>query len=212
MSDNAAGRPRRPIYLDSQSLDLNTGAVDPAEVSEVAHQTAAVLVGAGRASDDPRVRERLVNLVNEVGISTVAELWAGRPAGSLPGALWRLYTLREWVHRDPVGASVDYESGMGHADAEHVVAGAAEPPGPEEVKALGDAILRGVFEGDLAVALERAAAFCRIISIGRAHRADDRDRHDEVGAAVATRSASALLDTARDLQRCAGLWRHGKLD
>lgn len=212
MSDNESRRPRRPLPQTPDELDMHSGAPDPAEVSEIAHETAAVLVGRGRASDDPEVRTKLVHLVDELGMSTVAELWAARPAVSLPGALWRLYTLREWVHRDPAGASADYEAGMAHADVAHAVAGAAEPPGPDEVKALGDAILLGVFEGDLAVALERAAAFCRVISVGRAHRADDRDGHDDLGAAAATNSAAALLTTATDLQRCAGLWRNHKLD
>ena len=43
---------------------------------------------------------------------------------------------------------------------------------------LADAILRGVFEGDLAVALERAAAFCRVVASGRADRAHSMDAHD----------------------------------
>ncbi|MDE9365510.1 hypothetical protein PZ938_07820 [Luteipulveratus sp. YIM 133132] len=206
------GRPRRPAFRPPAEMDIEGESPDPAQVSEVAHETAAVLVGAGRATQDPQVRTRLIHLVDELGLSTVAELWAARPATSLPGALWRLYTLREWVHRDPVGAAADYDAGMRHADVAHAVAGAADPFGPEEIKALGDEILRGVFEGDLAVALERAAAFCRVISIGRAHRADDQDGHDEPGAQAATRTASALLGTAADLQRSASLWRAGTLD
>ena len=74
---------------------------DPAEVTEVAHQTAAILVGTGRAAHDPEVTARLVTLVDDLGLSTVADLWSARPARSLPGALWRLYALREWVRRSP---------------------------------------------------------------------------------------------------------------
>ncbi|AKU15674.1 hypothetical protein [Luteipulveratus mongoliensis] len=212
MDDSTAPRHRRPAYRPGDEMDVGGESPDPAQLSEIAHETAAVLVGAGRASTDPEVRRRLIHLVDELGFSTVAELWAGRPATSLPGALWRLYTLREWVQRDPVGASADYDAGVRHADVAHAVAGPAEPFGPTEIKDLGDAILRGVFEGDLAVALDRAAAFCLVISTGRAHRADDRDGHDELGAESATRSASALLTTATDLQRCAALWRDDKLD
>ena len=58
---------------------------DPAEMAEVAHATAAVLVGTGRALGGPRVTTRLVALVDELGLSTLAELWADRPARSLPG-------------------------------------------------------------------------------------------------------------------------------
>ena len=86
-------------------------------------------------------------LVDDLGLSTLAELWADRPARSLPGALWRLYALREWVRRDPVGASADYAAGIRFADVPHVVAGVADPPGPAELKELTDAILTGVFDG-----------------------------------------------------------------
>ena len=131
-------RPRRPEFRTPAELEAAGGeALDPAEVSEVAHETASALVGQGRASQDPALRERLVHLVDELGVATVAELWAQRPAVSLPGALWRLYMLREWVQRDPAGASADYTEGMKHADVAHVVAGAAEPPGPDEVRDLG---------------------------------------------------------------------------
>lgn len=63
---------------------------DPAQLTEAAHETAAVLVGTGRAASDPDLTSRLVALVDELGLSTLAELWADRPARSLPGALWRL--------------------------------------------------------------------------------------------------------------------------
>lgn len=196
-----------PAQFDSQP-----GSLDPADVTEVAHQTAAVLLGEGRASDDPAVRARLVGLVDEIGLSTVAQLWAERPAVSLPGALWRLYVVREWVVRDPVGASRDYTEGLPLAQVSHVIAGSAEPPTPDALHELVDAILTGVFAGDVGVALERAAAFCEVVSIGRAHRADESDRIDEERASAQTTSASALLTTASDLRRAAAAWRAGTLD
>ena len=208
MSDNSSRPPRRPALRSSGELESYGGSSDPAELSEAAHDTAAALVGTGRAAHDPKVTARLVNLVEELGISTLAELWADRPATSLPGALWRLYTLREWVRRDPVGAARDYEAGRGSAEVAHAVAGSAEPPTPEAVQQMTDQILAGVFEGDLAVALERAAAFCRVVSVGRAHRVDDADS----AASTQTTRAAALLTTAKDLSRCAALWRAGKLD
>ena len=208
MSDNDSRPPRRPALRSSAELESYSGSSDPAVLSEAAHETAAALVGTGRAAHDPEVTAKLVNLVDELGLSTLAELWADRPATSLPGALWRLYTLREWVRRDPVGAARDYEAGRSSAEVAHAVAGSAEPPTPEAVQQLSDQILAGVFEGDLAVALERAAAFCRVVSVGRAHRVDDAD----VSASTQTTRAAALLTTAGDLSRCAALWRAGKLD
>lgn len=214
MTSDHGGRPvpRRPAYCAPAALDAHASAADPALVSEVAHETAAVIVGTGRSAHDPQVTTRLVSLVEELGLSTVAELWADRPARSLPGALWRLYALREWVQRDPVGASVDYSAGVRFADVPHVVAGVAEPPGPAQVSALTDAILTGVFEGDLAIALDRAAAFCRVVSAGRASRADEDDQQDPTGAGRRTQRAAAMLTTAEDLEICARLWRADNLD
>ena len=180
---------------------------DPAQVTEIAHETAAVLVGTGRAADDPALTSRLVALVDELGLSTLAELWADRPARSLPGALWRLYALREWVQRSPEEASADYAAGMPFTDVNHAVAGVAEPPGPDEVRHLTDAVLRGVFEGDFAVALQRAAAFCRVVAAGRAERAHVTDVQDRDAAGAQTRRAASMLATSEDLEACARLWR-----
>jgi hypothetical protein len=180
-------------------------------VTEVAHETAAVIVKTGRAAHDPELTSKLVSLADDLGLSTIAELWADRPARTLPGALWRLYVLREWVSRDAVGASADYAAGIRFADVPHVVAGVAEPTGPLELQELTDAILTGVFEGDLAIALERASGFCRVVAAGRAQRADDSDARDPQWGSAQTRRAASLLTTADDLEACARLWRRDDL-
>lgn len=191
-------RPRRPLFFGPEDLEANGGLVDPVRQIEAAHETAAVLVRSGRAAHDPELTGRLVGLVDDLGIGTVAQLWSARPARSLPGALWRLYVLREWVHRDPAQASREYAAGVRFAGVQHAVAGAAEPPGPDQLIALVDAVLRGVFDGDLAVALERAASFCRVVSAGRADVADGES---------SVMRAAALQDTAADLEAAARLWR-----
>ena len=160
-----------------------------------------MLLHAGRAASDPAVTARLVALVEEIGLSTVADLWAARPARSLPGALWRLYLLREWMITDAPGVAREYAAGIRFTEPNHVVAG-IEPPGPDEVRRAADAILRGVFTGDFAVALERAAAFCHVVASGRgdlARGVDDLGR------------AGRLQQVARDLVACARLWRAGEL-
>jgi hypothetical protein len=197
--------------LGKAAMETFGGAPDPAQLAEAAHATAGLLVESGRATDDATARARLVALVDEVGLDTVADLWAGRPARSLPGALWRLYVLREWVRRDAVGAAGDFTAGRAAAPVSHVVAGAAEPPTPEALRDLLDAVLHGVFGGDLAVALERAGAFCRVMVAGRVQRADDVEVTDPLGADALTRSSSALLGTAEDLEAAATLWRSGEL-
>ena len=195
-------RPRRPAMMSPAAMEAFGGTVDPMQEIEAAHQTAAVLVHAGRSAHDPTVTARLVDLVEELGLSTVADLWAHRPARTLPGALWRLYVLREWVRRAPDEASLDYRAGVRFADVDHAVAGAADPPGPAEVTDLADTILACVFEGDLAVALERAAAFCRVVAAGRADRSE--------GEEAATRAAQPM-DTADDITAAASLWQLGEL-
>ena len=210
--------PRRPAFFAPLSMDSRGSpeSLDPARITEVAHETAAVIVKTGRSAHDPELTARLVALVDDLGLSTVAELWADRPARSLPGALWRLYALREWVGRDGVGASADYAAGIRFADVQHVVAGVAEPPGPAEMRELTDAILTGVYEGDLAIALERASSFCRVVAAGRVERANDADVNDAYDSdplwgSAQTRRAASLLTTGEDLEACARLWRQGDL-
>ncbi|MFC7486173.1 hypothetical protein ACOCJ7_13070 [Knoellia sp. CPCC 206453] len=212
-SEGGRNVPRRPVHFGPDAIEAHgAGLPGPAEIVEIAHQTAAVLVGTGRAVHDPTVTGRLVALVDELGLSTVADLWAARPARSLPGTLWRLYALREWVRRQPVEASRQYAAGMRFTDVAHAVAGVAEPPGPAEVMALADEILTGVFAGDLAVALERAAAFCAVIAAGRAELAHDRDSTDPATAGTLTTSAAAMQRTGEDLVASAALWRADELD
>lgn len=179
-------------------MEAHGGAYDPTEEIHAAHETASALVHAGRAAADPDLTTRLVAIVDDIGLSTLAELWSQRPARSLPGALWRLYVLREWVRRAPEEASREYAAGMRFTTPDHAVAGAAEPPGPTEMSRVIDEILRGVFEGDLAVALERAAAFCRVVSAGRADVS--------VGDAAAEQAAN-VLGLGDDLAASARLWR-----
>jgi hypothetical protein len=192
----------------TQREDLRS---DHAQLAEVAHATAVAVVTAGRSDADPTATSRLVRLMDDVGIDTVAELWADRPARSLPGALWRLYALREWVRVDAVTASADYETGQHVAQVARVVAGAGEPPTPEALQELLDAILGGVFCGDLAVALERAGAFARVIAAGRAHRADEVEDVDAAAASGLTKRAAAMQRTADDLDAAAALWRTSEL-
>ena len=204
MTDSGRHVPRRPAHFGPDALEAHGGTLPgPAEVTEIAHQTAAVIVGTGRAAADPAVTARLVALVDDLGLSTIADLWAGRPARSLPGALWRLYALREWVRRQPVEASRQYAAGIRFTEVGHAVAGVAEPPGPEEVRALADGILTGVFAGDLAVALERAGAFASVVAAGRADLAHDRDRADPAAAGARPTHPGARPRPRADHGACA---------
>lgn len=194
-------RPHRPVVRDPAALEALDQGSDPIAALHAAHETAAVLLHTGRAADDPALTERLVGIVDEIGLSTLAELWSQRPANSLPGALWRLYVLREWVRRDPDQAAREYGAGSWYSEPDHAVAG-VDPTGPDEISQVADAILRGVFTGDFGVALERAAAFCTVIALGRAEIAVD---------IAGMHQALQLKDLSRDFVRCARLWRDGRL-
>lgn len=198
--------------LDPQDAEQIPGEIDPALRGEVAHTTAAALVHRGRASEDPAVVERLVALVETEGLDVVAGLWSDSPPSTLPGALWRLYVLREWVRRDPATVAERYRLGRGAVPVHDVVAGVADAPGPAEVREVADAVLSGVYTGDLAVALERAAAFCRVLAAGAAFDADHLDVVDPAGASRLTRGAASLVRTAEELEHAATLWRGERLD
>lgn len=194
-------RPHRPVLRDPAVLEELGQGSDPVAALHAAHETAAILLRTGRASIDPGVTDRLVTLVDTLGLETLAELWSQRPAHSLPGALWRLYVLREWVMEHPYLAAREYAAGAPLLEPDHAVAG-ADPVGPDEVRRVIDAVLRGVFTGDFALALERAAAFCRVMSAGRTTITVD---------SVGLDQAWRLRDLANDLTACARLWREDHL-
>lgn len=93
-----------------------------------------------------------------------------------------------------------------------VVAGATLPTGPDEITALADQILRGLFTGDFAIALDRAAAYCRVAAAGCTSVADDRDAVDPARASELTTRALRLAIIADELTACARLYREHSLD
>lgn len=215
-ADGGWRRPRgvRPVLFSPEAADTLVGGVDPAEKLEAAHVTAEALVRHGREGDDARTA-RLVALADGDGIEDLAALWSDRPGDTLPGALWRLYALRAGIRHDPAGLARAFEMGRVHAPVHDVVAGVVTPPGQAEMLDLADAVLTGAFRGDLDVALERAGAFCRVVSTGLALLADhvsvaSSPAPGDTGVAL-TRRAADLLRTADDLERAAERWRSGDL-
>jgi hypothetical protein len=93
-----------------------------------------------------------------------------------------------------------------------VVAGAETPVGPTEIRELADRILRGVFEGDFAVALERAAAYCRVSAAGCTSLAEDATTTAPERATELTDRAVTFTRIANELHAAAGLWRTDSLD
>ncbi len=202
----------KPVRRPAELFDRRFAAEDPAEVSRVAHSTAHALLARVREDRDGTVVDRLVAFTDEHGIDDIAELWSRSPAKSLPGALWRLYLLQLMIHDDARTAALLYERGRAQlTSADEVVAGAPTPAGPDELVALIDTILRGLFEGDFAVALDRAAAFCRVQAAGAVGLADDYEATEPDRASTFTTRALRLSDYAADLSACAALWRRDAL-
>jgi hypothetical protein len=202
----------KPVRRPAEIFDRRFAAEDPAEVSRVAHSTAHALLARAREDPDGEVVERLVAFTAEHGIDDIAELWSRSPSRSLPGTLWRLYLIQLMIHDDPHTAALLYERGRVEiASADPVVAGAPTPAGPDELVDLVDTILRGLFQGDFAVALDRAAAFCRVEASGASHLADDYEATEPERASALTTRALRLADYASDLTACAALWRRESL-
>ena len=166
----------KPTQFSGSKFESFQGGDDPASISRVAHETAQALLARVWSDPDPRIVERLIAYTDEHGIDTVAELWSRAAPRSLPGALWRIYLIRLLIRQDPDGTAFLYQRGVDVAvSIDPVVAGAVIPTGPAEIIAVADEILRGVFSGDFAVALDRAAAFCRVTGAGCTSVADDMD-------------------------------------
>jgi len=213
MSDATGPGFHKPVRRPSDVFDRLFGTEDPAEVSRVAHSTAAALLSRVREEPDASVVDRLVQFTDLHGIHDIAELWSRSPARTLPGTLWRLYLLQLMIHDDPRTAALLFERGRVElSTADVVVAGAPAPAGPEELVELSDTILRGVFEGDFGVALERASAFCRVEADGATRLADDYELTEPERATDLTARALRLSAFAADLTAAASLWRRDTLN
>ncbi len=202
MADQPA-RPHRPaVYADLTSLIDAAGGQTPRSRAEIAAATAHVLVTAAREQTDP---DRLVGLADSVGIDTLAELWRDCDPISLPGVLWVLYLLRQWCHSRPDEVARLWRTGEAFAGAEAVVAGVGLHAGPDDIRQLADSVLGGAYRGDFAVALERAAAFFRVIAAGRREAANGAAHDSELTLAVRNER------TAANLAAAARAWRDGTL-
>lgn len=206
-------RIHKPTKFLGRDFEAFGGVEDPVHARRIAHETAAALLRRVRRYPDPDVVTRLVAYTDEHGIDTIAELWAGAEPRTLPGALWRVYVLRAMIHRESDAASLLYARGAEVVQSiDPVVAGAATPVGPADIRELADRILRGVFEGDFAVALERAAAYCRVSAAGCISLAHDAADTAPQRAAELTDRAVWFTRLANELGAAAGRWRSNSLD
>jgi len=180
VTDRPHHRPLTPG--DQFFVGIESEHTDPLRVAEAADRAAHAIVRRSHDSEDSEIADRVLHLADTEGLEAIAEVWADRPADTIAGCLWRLYLLRSWVYADPVGVAREFEAGRARAAVDGVVAGVADPPGPDELRDMVDQVLRGIAAGDFADVLLRAAAFARVVATGRAELPDG-DTLAEIGRA-----------------------------
>lgn len=198
MSERPHHRPLTPGDRFFEGLEADD--LDPLRLAEAADRAAHLLVRGARGSGDSEIAERVLHLADTEGIEAIAEVWAGRPADTIAGCLWRLYLLRSWVYADPVGVAREFEAGRERAAVHGVVAGVADPPGPDELRAMVDQVLLGIAGSDFADVLLRAAAFARVVATGRVELPDG-----DTLAAARIQAVADQLDRAARLELAGGL-------
>lgn len=207
----SAPTPKRPVVrasMDNEMSGYDGVGGDPARRVELAHTTAAAVLRAARDGDVVAP----VDLVERIGgIEVLAELWRDAEAGSLPATLLTLHLLRTWCRQSGTEAARLYGIGVVREEVASVVAGVVLPPGPRDVADVADAVLTSTYAGDLAVALERAAAFSTVVASGRRSVAHDRAGDDPTEATRQLRLAVGNDRCARDLTQAARAWRAGAL-
>ncbi|MCI6573951.1 MAG: hypothetical protein PT944_04285 [Actinomycetaceae bacterium] len=203
-----AYKPRRPAQLKPDQIELIEGHDDVAQTSELAHTTAMVVVPLrDDATIDSAGRQRLLAIIREDGIDSLAETWVDSPAESLPGILWRGYLLREWIRRFPDEASERFLTAQ-RSDITTVVE-LSGVSNPQAVKTLWDGVFAGNFTGDFAHVLRESARFTDFI--GRVQPEWIRDDAHPL-ATVVTRRDTALVRTAREFRAGGELLIRGMLN
>ena len=192
----------RPLTLGAAYFESVADGPAPDEVREIADRTATILVRGARAEGDADLAERVVHLADTEGMETLADMWSAATPDSLAGALWRLYVIREWIHADPGRASRAYEAGKSTAQVARAVAGVADPPGPDEMCAVIDDVLRGIVRSDFADVLWRASAVLHVVGAGRGLTEDGSS---------SVRESARMITLADELERAGHLELSGRL-
>jgi hypothetical protein len=198
-------RHHRPApYADLTAMIDAAGGTEAESAAALASRTAAAVLTAGRSTSGDADMTRWVELADVVGIDTLAALWQHADPVTLPRTLWTVYLLRQWCRTQPDEVERLWRAGSCYAPVDAVVAGVGDG-GANPMQTMTEAVLAGIYGGDVAVALERAAAFLRVIAAGRRavaplERTVSIDR-------LAARNDRA----ARDLALAAQAWRDGVL-
>lgn len=194
-------RPRRPLPRADLSSALSEASADPASRHEAAHDTAALVLEAGRSGTADLAT--LLELDESVGLDELAALWRRAEPGSLPATLWTLYLLRAWCRRHGGDVVRLYEAGRPHAEVAAAIAGLPEAAGPDDALHFVEELLEAVYRDDLGTSLQRAAALCRVVAAGRGALTCSGKDSPQLG--------FGGLDAADALDRAAAAWRRGLL-
>ena len=209
-----SNRTHKPVSMAPWRLEASESEEDaiwrlhPERRLAIAHDTAQLLVREQRGTDSDDTLSRMKTFVDQEGVDTLAELWSSADPVSLPGALWRLFGIREQVRVRPDVIGEVVQRGLDALETiDPVVVGAEEPVTAAGVGNIIDQVLRGGFSGDLANALERASALARVIAAGLLHWPESHtDREHD----VALRSLSWGV-VATELADCARREKNGQL-
>lgn len=219
----------RPVLMEPAEAERYTGAEDTAATSALAHQSAQLLIGGylGADTDTTLTAAGLRKVVASHGVDVIGELWATSPAGTLPGALWRLLLLREWIERDPAlvesryatavtinddAAQARFEAALGQAQRVDSV--------PQVQAQLNELLLGGAFAGSQRTPSRRSQLYPTLLAsaalLERLSRASEQDswitdENDPLYDMVTSR-ARALAATAAELREAATKAAVGKLD
>ena len=206
----------RPARLDPEAAEQIEGSTDTAVASELAHRAAQALIGGfpgTETEDDPITRSGIVAAVATNGIDDIAELWADSPATTLPGTLWRMFLVREWIRRYATVIDLTEADDTTNARLESALGEARPVPSPTDLRERLDAVLAGSVEGsvtEIAPLLSATAGFLRALAAG-SNPVWIEDDADELADRV-TRRDSALLVTADELTDAARRAAAGLLD
>lgn len=202
----------RPINLPASQFEYLPGGDDPSQQHAVAETTAWALLHRVRTHPEPKIVARILQHAATSGVDDMAQLWQYASPKSLPGVLWRLYLLRRAAQINSKQIADFYRAGMHDYSVESVVAGVSNPATPESVVSVCEQILSGIFVGDFAVALDRAWGYCRVVAIGAAHLATQREQDDPAHAQLLTKRSARYLQISQELAAAAAAWRNGTLD
>ncbi len=180
----------------------------PEKRAGIARDTALLLLGrADNVTFPEDMAARIRTFVDEGGLDDLAQVWSDSPPLSLPGALWRLYRVRDQIVKQPDDVAGLISRGKQSLNTiDPVVAGLDDPITAEGVLGVIDSVFFGALEGELSWALTRVAALAKLVAHGLATLPDsDEDTVGVTKTSLAWGVIAGELEEAGALERRVGL-------